>query len=84
VDCWISTLNCVRDFRSGQIRLVIATGELFEDYGDSILPVAQQMLADNPNHHIREIKIRHYKTGHNYGWRGLVQLSSDAITELWT
>lgn len=66
------------------IRLVIATGELFEDYGNSILPVAQQMLADNPNHHIREIKIRHYKTGHNYGWRGLVQLSSDAITELWT
>ncbi|WP_434585024.1 ROK family protein [Klebsiella sp. R390] len=64
------------------IRLVIATGELFEDYGDDILPLAQQMLDNNPNRHIREIKIRHYKTGHNYGWRGLVQLSSDVITAI--
>ena len=62
------------------IRQIIATGELFEDYGDEILPLAQQMLDDNPNCHIREIRIRHFKTGYNYGWGGLVQLSSDVIT----
>ncbi|WP_233983646.1 MarR family transcriptional regulator [Pectobacterium versatile] len=66
------------------IKLVIATGELFEDYGDSILPIAQNMLDTNTNPHIREIRIRHYKTGHNYGWKGLVQLSSDSITCLLT
>lgn len=64
------------------IKLVIATGELFEDYGDRILPIAQNKLDTNPNPHIREIQIRHYKTGHNYGWKGLVQLSSDSITGL--
>ena len=64
------------------IKLVIATGELFEDYGDSILPIAQNRLDTNANPHIREIQIRHYKTGHNYGWKGLVQLSSDSITGL--
>ncbi|TTM52861.1 ROK family protein [Klebsiella quasivariicola] len=62
------------------IRLVIATGELFEDYGDEILPLTQQMLAASPNRHVREITLHHDKTGHNYGWQGLVQLSSDAIT----
>lgn len=66
------------------IRLVIATGELFEDYGDLILPLTQKMLDDNPNRHIRDIKIHHCKTGYNFGWKGLVQLSSDTITELWT
>ena len=64
------------------IKLVIATGELFEDYGDAILPLAQQMLNDNPDAHIREIRIRHDKTGHHYGVKGLVQLSADSITEL--
>lgn len=64
------------------IRLVIATGELFEDYGDDVLPLAQQMLMDNPNQHIREIHIRHDKVGHHYGVKGLVQLSSDTLTEL--
>lgn len=64
------------------IKRVIATGELFEDYGEDILPLAQKMLDENTNSHIREIHIRHYKTGHNYGWKGLVQLSSDSITGL--
>ncbi|MGY5956996.1 ROK family protein [Kosakonia sp. BK9b] len=64
------------------IRLVIATGELFEDYGDEVLPLAQQMLTSNPNQHIREIRIRHDKVGHHYGVKGLVQLSSDTLTEL--
>ena len=64
------------------IKRVIATGELFEDYGEHILPLAQKMLDENTNSHIREIRIRHYKTGHNYGWKGLVQLSSDSITGL--
>ncbi|WP_142501712.1 ROK family transcriptional regulator [Klebsiella sp. 2680] len=64
------------------IKRVIATGELFEDYGEDILPLAQKMLDESPNAHIREIRIHHYKTGHNYGWKGLVQLSSDSITRL--
>ncbi|KQN61777.1 MULTISPECIES: helix-turn-helix domain-containing protein [unclassified Erwinia] len=64
------------------IRLVIATGELFEDYGDAILPLTRQMLDASPNPHIREIRIRHAKTGYHYGVTGLVQLSAEAITEL--
>ncbi|WP_338463565.1 helix-turn-helix domain-containing protein [Franconibacter daqui] len=64
------------------IRLVIVTGELFEDYGDEIVPMTQSMLNDSANPHIREIQIRHYKTGYHYGVKGLVQLSSDSITEL--
>ena len=64
------------------IKNVIVTGELFEDYGDEILPLTQGMLNDSPDRHIREIHIRHYKTGYYYGVKGLVQLSSDGITEL--
>ena len=64
------------------IRQVIATGELFEDYGADVLPLAQNMLDENPNQHIREIRIRHAKVGQHYGVKGLVQLSSDTITEL--
>lgn len=63
------------------IHRIIATGELFEDYGDEILPLTQKMLMDNPNRHIRSILIHHYKTRHNYGWEGLVHLSSDTITD---
>jgi predicted NBD/HSP70 family sugar kinase len=64
------------------IKLVIVTGELFEDYGDAILPLAQEMLNASPDRHISEITIRHYKTGYHYGVKGLVQLSADSITEL--
>ncbi|EMV7409332.1 TPA: ROK family protein [Enterobacter soli] len=64
------------------IKLAIATGELFEDYGDEVLPRVQDMLDNTPNQHIREIRIRHDKTGYHYGVKGLVQLSSDCITEL--
>jgi len=64
------------------IKLAIATGELFEDYGDDVLPRVQTMLDNNPNQHIREIRIRHDKTGYHYGVKGLVQLSSDSITGL--
>lgn len=64
------------------IKNVIVTGELFEDYGDEILPLTQGMLNDSPDRHISEIRIRHYKTGYYYGVKGLVQLSSDGITEL--
>ena len=64
------------------IKQVIVTGELFEDYGDEILPLAQAMLNDTPDRHISEICIRHHKTGYYYGVKGLVQLSADNITEL--
>lgn len=64
------------------IKTVIVTGELFEDYGDAILPLAQQMLDASANRHIREICIRHHKTGYHYGVKGLVQLSADSITDL--
>lgn len=64
------------------IKLVIVTGELFEDYGDEILPLAQGMLNASGDRHISEIHIRHYKTGYHYGVKGLVQLSADSITEL--
>ncbi|VYT78316.1 hypothetical protein [Metakosakonia massiliensis] len=64
------------------IKHVIVTGELFEDYGDEILPLAQGMLDASGDRHIREIRIRHYKTGYHYGVKGLVQLSADSITEL--
>lgn len=64
------------------IKHVIVTGELFEDYGDEILPLAQGMLNASADRHISEIHIRHYKTGYHYGVKGLVQLSSDSITEL--
>lgn len=64
------------------IKNVIVTGELFEDYGDEILPLTQSMLNSSPDQHISEINIRHYKTGYHYGVKGLVQLSSDSITEL--
>jgi len=63
------------------IRLVILTGEFFEDYGDNIIPITQKMLDDSLDLHIREITICHYKTGYNYGVKGLVELSSDAITD---
>lgn len=64
------------------IKHVIVTGELFEDYGDEILPLAQSLLDHCPDKHISEITIRHYKTGYHYGVKGLVQLSADAITDL--
>jgi len=64
------------------IKQVIVTGELFEDYGDEILPLAQGMLNASGDRHISEIHIRHYKTGYHYGVKGLVQLSADSITEL--
>ncbi|HCP25799.1 N-acetylglucosamine repressor [Pantoea sp. PA1] len=63
------------------IRHVIVTGELFEDYGDEVLPLAQAILAANADTHISGIRIKHDKTGYHYGVKGLVQLSSDAITE---
>lgn len=64
------------------IKQVIVTGELFEDYGDEILPLAQGMLNASPDRHISEICIRHVKTGYHYGVKGLVQISADSITEL--
>lgn len=64
------------------IKTVIVTGELFEDYGDAILPLAQSMLDNSSDRHISEIRIRHYKTGYHYGVKGLVQLSADSITDL--
>ncbi len=78
----LSVQYLVALLKAHNIKRVIATGELFEDYGEDILPLAQKMLDENTNSHIREIHIRHYKTGHNYGWKGLVQLSSDSITGL--
>jgi predicted NBD/HSP70 family sugar kinase len=64
------------------IRRVIVTGELFEDYGEEIIPLAQQMLNENPDPHISFIFIEHFKVGYNYGMVGLSQLSADAITDL--
>lgn len=64
------------------IKLVIAAGELFEEYGDEILPLTQAMLAQAPDPHIQEIQIRHHRIGQRYGVKGLVQLSSDQITAL--
>lgn len=63
------------------IRQVIVTGELFEDYGDDVLPQAQALLAANANTHISGIRITHEKTGYHFGVKGLVQLSANAITE---
>ena len=54
------------------IKLAIATGELFEDYGEEVLPRVQDMLDNNPNQHIREIRLRHDKTGYHYGVKVLV------------
>lgn len=64
------------------IKDVIVTGELFEDYGEAILPLAQALLDASDNRHIREIRIRHLKMGYHYGVKGLVQLSADTITDL--
>ncbi|MCL2892630.1 ROK family protein [Brenneria tiliae] len=63
------------------IKCVIVTGELFEDYGEEIIPLTQRLIIDNPNRHINTIRIHHIKAGYNYGTVGLVQISSDAITD---
>ncbi|MFE4110182.1 MULTISPECIES: hypothetical protein [Kosakonia] len=44
------------------IRLVNATGKLFEDYGDEVSPLARQMLNGKAIQHFREIRIRHHWT----------------------
>ncbi|WP_279028095.1 NagC family transcriptional regulator [Gibbsiella quercinecans] len=62
------------------IKRVILTGELFEDYADLIMPITHRLLRENPSEHINTIRLEYMKASYNYSMVGLVQLSSDAIT----
>ncbi|MCU5774342.1 hypothetical protein N5923_15460 [Erwiniaceae bacterium BAC15a-03b] len=63
------------------IKRVILSGELFEDYADLIIPLTAKLLADNPSEHINTIRLEYMPAPYNYSMFGLVQLSSDAITD---
>lgn len=62
------------------IKRVILTGELFEEYAELLIPATQQRLERHSSEHINTIRLEYMPAHYNFSMTGLIHLSADAIT----
>ncbi len=82
IDALLFAIYCTATVHN--IKHVILTGEFFDDVPANFISQIEQQLASHPDPHIKNIQLRYIKTQRYYSMKGLIRLSSDAITTLIT
>ncbi|MFT4274657.1 MAG: ROK family protein [Pantoea sp.] len=80
IDALLFAIHCTAPVHN--IKQVILTGEFFDDVPADFIPHIVARLASHPSPHINTLQLRYIKTQRFYSMKGLVRLSSDAITPL--
>jgi N-acetylglucosamine repressor len=79
-DALLFAIHCTAPVHN--IKQVILTGEFFDDVPADFIPHIAERLTSHPSPHINTLQLRYIKTQRFYSMKGLVRLSSDAITPL--
>ncbi|ERK09090.1 transcriptional regulator [Pantoea sp. AS-PWVM4] len=80
IDALLFAIHCTAPVHN--IKQVVLTGEFFDDVPADFIPHIVARLASHPSPHINTLQLRYIKTQRFYSMKGLVRLSSDAITPL--